>query len=401
MKIAILGAGLTGTLAALELAEAGHDISLFDRLDHPFSGASLACEGKIHLGYVYALDQSRRTAVKMLQGWAVFRPLIERWTGAALFDHHLSDPFLYAVPKDSLLPVDGIRAHFHAVSDAMTAMNLPAPDRDWHEMSRTAYAATFDPDRVMAVFETQERAIDTAALAAAIRQALATAPRLTLRMGCQITAVTRAETGFTVQGISGETPFLEGFDIVVNALWEHRILIDATLGLPVDRPVVHRFKYGVFTKNPQVLRAIPSVTFLIGAYGDSVAFSDNAYLSWYPIGLISQEVALRPTVQDPTISADQTRRIIAGTLENLRALMPCTASHLTHNEDDWTLKGGFVTAWGQSGIEDAGSELHERHDVGVFSNGDYHSIDSGKLTTCPLFAAEVCARILSRHGAAR
>ena len=52
--------------------------------------------------------------------------------------------------------------------------------------------------------------------------------------------------------------------------------------------------------------------------------------------------------------------------------MPCTASQLTHNEDDWTLKGGFVTAWGQSGIEDAGSELHERHDVGVFSNGDYH-----------------------------
>lgn len=404
VRIAVLGAGLTGTLVALELAEAGHGVHLFDRQAQPFSGASLACEGKIHLGYVYALDRSRRTAETMLRGAAAFRPLVERWTGAGLFAHHLSGPFLYAVPNDSLLPVDAIRAHFAAVAAAMD--DLPGPfrpspaDGAWRALAQAELAQTFDPGRIAAVFETAERAIDTAALAADLRDALAAATRITLRMGCHITAVSPADRGFRVAGRCAGADFAEGFDIVVNALWEHRIQIDATLGLPVDRAVVHRFKYGVFTRRPGIIARIPNVTFLIGSYGDSVAFGENAYLSWYPVGLVSQEVALRPRVQDLSPSPEAARRIITGTLDNLAALMPGVAPVLAPDDGDWTIRGGFVTAWGKSGIEDVGSELHARHDVGVFSTGDYHSVDTGKLTLAPLFAAETCARILARHGVA-
>ncbi len=405
MRIAVLGAGLSGTLVALELADAGHQVSLFDRSDRVISGASLACEGKIHLGFVYALDRSRRTARTMLRGAAVFRSLIERWTGAGLFDRALSDPFLYAVPQDSLLPVEGIREHFHAVTEAQAAlqgpMRLPADAGDWQELSRRDFGHLFDPDRIEAVFRTAERAIDTEQLALALRNALAASPRIEQRMRCQIVGVGRSDKGYQVRGHWAGADLADTFDAVVNSLWEHRIQIDATLGLPVTRDVMHRFKYGVFTQDPGVLKSIPNVTFLIGAYGDTVAFPGNAYLSWYPVGLISQEVALKPRVQDPRPGKHETQRIISETLRNLRVLMPGAAAALAEDLAIWTLRGGFVTAWGRSGIEDIRSELHERHEVGVFTEGDYHSIDTGKLTLAPLFAAEACARILACHGAAR
>lgn len=405
MKIAVLGAGITGVLATLELADSGHDVTLYDRLDVAFGGSSLSCEGKIHFGFVYALDRSRRTAHTMLRGAATFQPLIERWTGRQVFDCGLSAPFLYAVPNDSLLPVEEIRQHFFAVAQAIInqsgPMALPKCEARWQALLVRDYGQSFDPREVLAVFQTEERAIDTHELALALRDALCYAPRVTLRLNSQITGVSDAEPGYRVAGTCNDTAFYDRFDIVVNCLWEHRIHIDQTLGLRVDRDVIHRFKYGLFTRDPAMLDALQNVTFLIGAYGDTVRFPDNAYVSWYPVGLISQEVAVKPRVQDPQLSEDEAARILQASLANLRRLMPGAAAGLVPDPALWTLKGGFITAWGRSGIEERESELHERHDVGVFTQADYHTVDTGKLTLGPLFAAEVCARIRARHGAAQ
>ncbi len=404
MKVAVLGAGLTGSLVALELGSSGHRVTLYDRQSLPFSGASLSCEGKIHLGYVYALDTSQKTATTMFRGAACFQPLVEKWTGRELFDNHMSDPFLYAVPNDSLSTVEEIRGHFDEVSMGITAMAadkaLPLVDARWEEMTRDDLASIFDPSEVVTAFRTRERAIDTEALADALRAALAASPRLELSMETEISAVAKESKGLRVSGTVESGPFSESFDVVVNALWEHRIHIDATLGLPVERPVVHRFKFGLFTRDPKVLENTPNVTFLIGPFGDTVTFPDNAYVSWYPVGLVSQERAVRPARQDFILSEADRRDIIHGTVGNLRRLMPVGGANLDEDPALWRLKGGFVTAWGQSGIEDAQSELHNRYDVGVFSNGNYHSIDTGKLTTAPMFAAEACARINARNTAA-
>lgn len=406
MRVAVLGAGLTGSLVALELVEAGHEVTLFDRQAQPFCGASLNCEGKVHLGYVYALDQSRRTALRMLRGAAVFRPLIARWTGEALFDRALSKPFLYAVPNDSLLPVAAIEAHFRAIAEAaqeMRAGPAPGPDGrlDWESLPRATYGQTFDPDRIDAVLQTEERGLDVAELSGAIRAALAAAPRLLLRMGCQIERVSQVAGGYAVEGQEGDTALNERFPVVVNALWEHRVHIDATLGLPVGRALVHRFKYGLVSDRTEALAAIPNVTFLIGTYGDAVRYDGSVFLSWYPSGLVSQEIGVRPNRQDLLPDAARQEEIVQGTLDNLARLIPGAAAALRLGVADWTLKGGFITAWGKTGIEDAESELHQRYDVGVYSQGDYHSIDTGKLTLAPELAAEACARILARHGGAR
>lgn len=83
----------------------------------------------------------------------------------------------------------------------------------------------------------------------------------------------------------------------------------------------------------------------------------------------------------------------------IRALMPGASKRLDPSAAEWEVLGGYITAWGKSGIEDGGSEPHGRYAAGVSSHDHYHSIDTGKLTLALLFAAEACARIVCREAA--
>ena len=69
-QVLILGAGITGSLAAIHLADAGWDVALLDRSGQAMTGASRWNEGKIHLGYCYLGDASMDSARLMLDGAA-------------------------------------------------------------------------------------------------------------------------------------------------------------------------------------------------------------------------------------------------------------------------------------------------------------------------------------------
>ena len=53
----------------------------------------------------------------------------------------------------------------------------------------------------------------------------------------------------------------------------------------------------------------------------------------------------------------------------------------------------MIFAWGATDIDDPQSELHHRHDIGIHTTGNYHSIDPGKFTMVPMFAMEVADRL--------
>jgi hypothetical protein len=55
--------------------------------------------------------------------------------------------------------------------------------------------------------------------------------------------------------------------------------------------------------------------------------------------------------------------------------------------------GGQIFAWGTTDVDDPSSELHCRYEIGVNSYGRYHSVDTGKYTMAPYFAAETVNRI--------
>ncbi len=56
MKVAIVGAGLFGATAAVELARSGANVTLYERHDDLLMGATRANQGRIHRGYHYPRD---------------------------------------------------------------------------------------------------------------------------------------------------------------------------------------------------------------------------------------------------------------------------------------------------------------------------------------------------------
>jgi hypothetical protein len=54
-----------------------------------------------------------------------------------------------------------------------------------------------------------------------------------------------------------------------------------------------------------------------------------------------------------------------------------------------TVDAGIIAAWGTTDIDDPRSALHERHEIGVHDHDGWFSVDTGKLTTAPLFAQQL------------
>lgn len=181
---------------------------------------------------------------------------------------------------------------------------------------------------------------------------------------------------------------------VVNSLWEGRLTVDQTAGVKPARPWIYRVKYNLRLRSSQPSNTIPSVTIVLGPFGDIVAYdTENFYLSWYPVGMRGASSELAPP--DWPLAVDETvsMEIRRGTVEGLGTIVPSVAQFCSGNVQACQLKGGIIFAWGESDIDDAVSGLHERYKIGPQSHGRYHTIDTGKLTTAPLFANEMADRI--------
>jgi hypothetical protein len=386
---------------ALALAERGIAVDLYERDDTLLSRASYWNEGKIHLGFVYAQDRSRRSAVTMLEGALSFRRLLTRWMTSAAFDAAVSDPFIYAVHRDTMIPVDALEDHFHAIDRVFSAL---AAGRRPHYVASTEPAlwrrhepaetrALFDADAVVASYQTQERSVDPFCVAAALRKAVA-GSTVTALTGTTVRGVHRAERrSFDVASTQDGTPVRETYTAVVNALWENRLGIDRTVGHVNRRPILHRLKVGLHSRASLALK-IPSVTFVSGAFGDSVQFQRRAYVSWYPAGLLVTSRELVPPPFDADVFTRAPDAVAVETLRGLARLFVGAPAGLAATSGQWNVGGGYISAWARTGIDHPGSRLHQRFDVGVTSNEGYHSIDTGKYTLGPHFADVASQRIV-------
>ncbi len=135
----------------------------------------------------------------------------------------------------------------------------------------------------------------------------------------------------------------------------------------------------------------PSTTIVLGPFGDILDYGNGTfYLSWYPSGLqgSSSEIEVPEWLLDPATGRrgpDPERDNLVACPRSSRDLATCSAGALSKAE----LQGGLIFAWGATDIDDPASELHDRHAIGPKSVGRYHTIDTGKLTTAPLYARMV------------
>ncbi|MFN2387527.1 MAG: FAD-dependent oxidoreductase [Thermoanaerobaculia bacterium] len=401
--ILILGAGLQGAGVALELARRGVSVTLLDRDALPLNRASLRNEGKIHLGLIYANDPSLVTAFLQLEGALRFRRIVARWLGPDVSWLALSHPFHYLVARDSVVAPDRLADHYAAVEERCRRLLEQDADLDYlgerprrlvRPLAESEIATHFDPERFSAGFATAELAIDPDVLAVSLRRALADSPEVTFLPSRVVRAITEGPDGFRVEGDGVEGTWCLRARQVVNATWERRLALDRQLGLHPPRDLLHRLKFRVIARLPPELHEAPSVSMVLGRYGDVVIRSNGtAFLSWYPAGLRGWSNDIEPPADwdffcRGEIDPERARGIAADTLAGIDAWFPGVS-----RGKPLIVDAGAIVAIGRSDVDDVASALHDRSRVGVTSRDGYHSVNPGKLTTAPLFALQAAGRV--------
>jgi hypothetical protein len=263
----------------------------------------LASEGKVHLGYVYAGDESLRTAMTMIRGALAFAPFIARVLESTSAGISISSPFAYAVHRKSLRNAAEMNGYLRAVHDEVLrqaagregsyfSIDLSPPPR---ERKAAQIEDGFDPGVILTVFDTVEVAVRTQVLAEALRLRIESDPSIEVRTDFLVTAVTGDDDrGYRIEGGADGDGIPARYDHVVNALWDGRLAIDRQRGIEPGRPWLHRFKHGIqFGPRPRV--QLPSATVVLGPFGDVVSYGDgSAYLSWYPAGMTAISAAETP-----------------------------------------------------------------------------------------------------------
>ena len=380
----------------MELALAGVDVDLYDRSSVLVSQASAQNEGKIHLGYVYAKDPSRKTARLMIEGALRFSPLLRRWIGSDVERVPVSEPFFYAVHRQSQISPEEVERHLRACNDlAIEIGGGKARDYFGSDYRRPACRLTsldgrFDPAAVAAAFATPEIAIDAAVLAELVRGRLDSEPRIRPILQAEVVAAKIEDDRVEVTFVKDGRRLRDRYDHAVNALWDSRLAVDATAGIRPDRPWLFRIKH--YVRVDAGAKAVPSTTIVQGPFGDVVAYpSGAAYLSWYPAGMRQSSGSIRPERWPRRLGEGEACEMRDSIVAGLSKVVPGIA-----NVDGASrVEGGVIFAWGASDIHDPASRLHFRSEVGPVSRGRYHSIDTGKLTLAPLFAKRTADRILA------
>lgn len=403
MKIAILGAGGAGVCAALELAHRGCDVDLYDENTEPLTQASRNNEGKIHLGLVYAKDRSLQTAKTMMQGAIHFTACLERWIDLASIDPLVSTPFYYAVHKDTMTDAADLERHYQhcqrLFDDACSATGLAYLGRERRliveEVSVEEMAGLVSPHQVLRLYRTSELAVDVRAIADRLSAAVRATSRIRFRSGASISSVTQPGDGkLCVAFRVGGAEHREIYDHVANTLWHGRLEIDSTYGLTPERGWIYRYKLGGWINVPMDAAAIPSVTFVLGPFGDIVNLGRRGlYFSWYPAGMIGTSQELKPPDWGRQISDSKRRAILRDSYAAARSLCPALCS-VEYSDDRIEAAGGVIFAWGETDIDHRRSRLHTRHEIGIRSEGNYHTVNTGKYTMVPYLGYKVAERIL-------
>lgn len=404
LKICVLGGGVQGVCLALELVRRGIEVDLVEAADALFTGASRYNEGKIHLGYVYAKDASLRSATLQTEAALSFAPLMRRWVGPDLDRLCLSSGFHYAVHRRSLLDANALKVRYAEISEGIRrageqgdyfGIDGPHEVRRLGEDERRALGYA---DAIEAVFATRELAVDPEGLADLLCRRAAEVDGLRLLFGHRVESVAGDRRCVRVRTNDGEARELGPYDHVVNCTWGGRLAIDATVGLHPPAPWSFRQKYYVrcTAARPALLA---STTIVLGGFGDIVDYGNGDYLlSWYPVARRGWSRDMLPPAWPTVLPHEESARLAEEMVAGLAGILPETESVWRRSCTAFRVRGGIIYALGSSDVDEPGSGLHRRSRIGPESIGWYHSVDTGKYTTAPLFAWRLAERISAGRG---
>ena len=384
-RIAVLGAGLLGTCISLLAARSGLRVTLFDAQPAPMSRAGRWNEGKIHQGYIYMADNTLATAKRLLPGARNFDRIVSSVIETSIREKITREPDILLIHADSVVAPGDAYRYLQAVwSLSREAGFATTPPEQLSE--RQLRAITENPS-VVAAYTTPENSIDTNWVADRLVERIRSEGRIEGRFGERVTNVVFNGSDWSVVTNKGAA---EGFDAIVNALWEGRPAIDAARGL-LSPLLSYRYRMSVFAQVDAC--NLPNFVIATGPFGDFKNYGDSLYLSWYPAGLIVDEFACYPPT-DPRVSTEGKFAIQNQTLSALSEFIPDIAN-LREAARDWNVQGGWVVARGKGSLSDVRSGLHKRDSFGIQQMDSYFSVDAGKYSMAPLLAEQTVDQLMN------
>ena len=236
-RIAVLGAGLSGCCAALKLAQEGFHVNVFDRNPLPIHAASLHNEGKLHLGYVYAMDEDFETPQRMIEGSLRFLPILNSLTGVQIEPFVRSTDFFYAIPHDTMMPFENILSHFERVdlgiksfteahSKSVFPQKIPSSN-----LVPNPESFEFNMRTLSGLIASKEFAVDPVQVSNIVSAAMFSNSNITFNGGSEITNVSKKGEEFRVTYLNEGIEEHKNFDACINSLWEERIKFDNCIGV--------------------------------------------------------------------------------------------------------------------------------------------------------------------------
>ncbi len=390
---------MLGACTALELARRGQAVTLVDRAHDVMQGASRWNEGKIHLGFLYPADPSFNTAARLIPGALAFTGIVERLTGCRL-DALASDDDIYLVHRDSVVDARTFGAYAGTIAGMARDAARGAEGAGYladlrsarvQQLAASELADVTASDDIVAGFRVPERSVSTVPVADMIAAAVRAERLIELRTGVTVRAVRRRDDGrldVIVDAADGE---FARYDAVVNALWEGRPAVDATLGITPPAPWSHRFRAAIYAKAGA--SAVRNATVCTGPFGDVKQYADGRmYLSWYDAGLLAEGSELAPPCSEGKSSAGALDDVRTGTLAALANFFPEVA-RLGASAESIEVHAGWVYAIGRGSLSDRASALHRRDQFVLTADRGYISIDTGKYSIAPWLAERVALTV--------
>ena len=388
-----------GSSLALFLARKGAQVTLFDKATKPMDAASRWNEGKIHLGYLYNADSSLRTARHIMPGGLLFRPLVEDLIGCDLGPVMTRKDDIYLCHLDSVVAPEAMAAYLEEVTEMVRGHPdarhylADASEARVQRLSAAELAEVCNPERFTAGFRVPERSVETTWLADRFVAALEAERQITLQMNTRVTGLAvphgSSQGPWWVESTAGR---FDGYDCVINALWEGRMAIDQSVGLAPQGEWSNRYRQSLFLHSKEAMDC-PCVIIATGPFGDIKNYNGrDFYLSWYPAGLRAESSAIAPPERE-TLDMPDPEVVIEAVFANLQKYLPWVAE-LRERADSIRVEGGWVFAAGRGALSAPSSTLHRRSEYGVVRKGSYISIDTGKYSTAPWSARAIVDEVM-------
>ncbi len=400
MVVGIGGGGLQGLGLALELTRRGATVEVLEKQAQCLTQASTQNEGKIHLGFVFSNDTSFQTARLMVEGAYTFRPIVDSWLERPA-TWIVSRPFEYLVHRQSIVSPEDLEIRYRQILDAVRgAARTHGADsyfgadggRRVRRLPEDELRGRFGND-AWAVFETGEIAIDPECLSRQIDDRVTADPRILVERNCTVLRARPGSDAIEVEVERDGIREIRRYDHFVNCTWEDLVRLDRTAGVEPVADWSYRIKHFVRVRGAGRLD-VPSVTVVLGGFGDVVNYGEDYFLSWYPVGRRGFTTEAEVPAWPRTLVGDDAAQVRAGIREALTALVPAVTRLPAERVADSEVLGGIIYALGTREVNDPQSGLHERYEVGPRSFGRYHTIDTGKYTVAPLFARRMADRLV-------